>query len=637
MEKNLKVYEGDEPFIFISYARKDKAEVLPVIRGFRKRGYRVWFDRGIHGGTNWLDVLDEKVDRCAVFVLFVSRQYVDSDMCKAEVSLAKELKKTIIPIYLEDVELDGALRLALAGIQALRPHRRQNEQDLWEFVEMSENLASCKDGRAVVLPSDDGDNVSLSSRRILDMQTSQMGKRLSRILESLSSLLKKLIDLVMWMPAVLVLLLLIITFAGKFSPSDDTPPAQGQPPATENQIQTTAPAETQAAVSTETTAPVSTAPTTLSGNVLMEVPSPAENENLQNTPAFGTSITRAQVGSIWFGDIEDGIPANAEEEVDISKNQDGSVLAWTVKDGDLYQLHIAGKGGVDAPVNSANLFRDMVNLTQIYFFDAFFTANAESMLAMFYNCENLIRVDVSGFNTAKVKDFGWMFGNCYSLDKLDVSNFDTSSATKMTYMFANCKDLWELDLRNFHTENVTDMHGVFRGCEKLIALNIESFDTAKVKNMSQMFYNCGDLVELDLSHFDTANVTDMGSMFRGCEKLLELDISSFDTALVTNMRSMFSGCSKLSALDVSGFDTRNVTDMSYMFKGCRNLEQLDLRNFKTFNVTDMSYMFYGDMQLTDLDFSGFNTNKVTKYEGFMVENQKINGIPWQGLFADAAQ
>ena len=637
MEKNLKVYEGDKPFIFISYAHEDKEEVAPVIRGLQQRGYRVWYDHGIHGGTNWIDALGEKVDLCSVFILFISQYYMTSPMCKTELSLAKEQNKTIIPIYLEKVQLDAGMRLALAGIQALMPDWKRNERALWQFIEMSENLASCKDGRAVVLPSDDGDNVSLSSRRILGMQTSQMGERLSRILESLSSLLKKLIDLVMWMPAVLVLLLLIITFAGKFSPSDDTPPAQGQPPATENQIQTTAPAETQAAVSTETTAPVSTAPTTLSGNVLMEVPSPAENENLQNTPAFGTSITRAQVGSIWFGDIEDGIPANAEEEVDISKNQDGSVLAWTVKDGDLYQLHIAGKGGVDAPVNSANLFRDMVNLTQIYFFDAFFTANAESMKAMFYNCENLIRVDVSGFNTAKVKNFGWMFAGCRSLDKLDVSNFNTSSATKMTYMFANCKDLWELDLRNFHTENVIDMHGVFRGCEKLIALNIESFDTAKVKDLSQMFYQCGDLVELDLSHFDTSNVTNMSHMFHRCEKLLELDVSSFDTALVTDMSSMFSGCSKLSALDVSDFDTRNVTDMGYMFNGCRNLEQLDLRNFKTFNVTDMSYMFYGDQQLTDLDFSGFNTNKVTKYEGFMVENQKINGIPWQGLFADAAQ
>lgn len=647
MEKNLKVYEGDKPFIFISYAHEDKEEVAPVIRGLQQRGYRVWYDHGIHGGKNWIDALGEKVDLCSVFILFISQYYMTSPMCKTELSLAKEQNKTIIPIYLEKVQLDAGMRLALAGIQALMPDWKRNERALWQFIEMSENLASCKDGRAVVLSSDDGDNVPLSSRRILGMQTSQMGERLFRILEKGYSLLKKLIDLVMWMPAVLVVLLLIITLAGKFSPSDDTSTGQSQPPATENQVQTTAPAEnraettvpeeTQAAVSTETTAPVSTAPTTLSGNVLMEVPSPAENENLQNTPAFGTSITRAQVGSIWFMDIEGYNLANADEAVDISQNQDGSVLAWTVKDGDLYQLHIAGKGGVDAPVNSANLFRDMVNLTQIYFDDAFFTANAESMKAMFYNCENLIRVDVSGFNTAKVKNFGWMFADCRSLDKLDVSNFDTSSATKMTYMFANCKDLWELDLHNFCTENVNDMRGVFRGCEKLIALNIESFDTAKVKNMSQMFYQCGDLVELDLSHFDTANVTDMSHMFHGCEKLLELDVSSFDTALVTDMSSMFSGCSKLSVLDVSGFDTRNVTDMSYMFSNCRNLEHLELSSFKTYNVTDMSYMFYNNARLTNLDFSGFNTNKVTKFENFMLENQKVNGFPWQGLFADASQ
>ena len=36
-------YEGQEPYIFISYAHKDSNTVLPIIQGLQERGFRVWY------------------------------------------------------------------------------------------------------------------------------------------------------------------------------------------------------------------------------------------------------------------------------------------------------------------------------------------------------------------------------------------------------------------------------------------------------------------------------------------------------------------------------------------------------------------------------------------------------------------
>lgn len=600
MGRTVTAYEGNQPYIFVSYSHKDEDKVLPIIRKLQRRGYRIWFDRGIHGAEKWRRKIAIKVNRCSAFLMMVSKNYDDSEWCQKEFNYAQDIKRSIVAIFLEDEELSPELQFALAGPQHLMPDKTNNEKEFWNFIDFCDALACCKEEH---VPETKGFSIQ----------------------EFLLSLWP---EKALCQKACIAGIMLILAVLALWR----TPAKEPEVP-----VQTATPTETQATVPSETAAPVTTAPQTLSGNVLMEVPSPAESENLQDAPAFNTGITRKEVGSIWFTDLGDGTLANAEEAVDVSQNQDGSVLAWTVKDGDLYQLHIAGKGGVDAPVNSANLFRDMVNVTQIYFFDAFFTGNAESMMAMFYNCENLFRVDVSGFNTAKVKDFGWMFANCQSLDELDVSSFDTSRATRMACMFYDCKNVWQLDLRNFCTENVTNMKGMFCQCENLLSVNLESFDTANVKNMYAMFSHCRALTQLDVSGFDTANVTDMSHMFQGCESLLTLDVSGFDTSKVADMGSMFEHCEKLRELDVSGFDTRHVTDMSYMFNGCSNLEELDLSSFKTFNVTDMSYMFYNDIRLENLDFSGFNTDKVTNFERFMLENQKINGIPWQGLFANSSK
>ena len=47
-----------------------------------------------------------------------------------------------------------------------------------------------------------------------------------------------------------------------------------------------------------------------------------------------------------------------------------------------------------------------------------------------------------------------MFADCNSLISINLSNFNTQNVTNMSNMFYKCKSLTSLDLSNFNTQNV---------------------------------------------------------------------------------------------------------------------------------------------------------------------------------------
>ena len=106
---------------------------------------------------------------------------------------------------------------------------------------------------------------------------------------------------------------------------------------------------------------------------------------------------------------------------------------------------------------------------------------------MFCKCDQLIRLDLSGFDTSKVTDMRSMFTWCANLTELDVSGFDTSKVTDMESMFMSCSKLAELNVSNFNTENVTNMANMFGCSRNLKKLNVSSFNTKNVVYMNEIF------------------------------------------------------------------------------------------------------------------------------------------------------
>ena len=129
------------------------------------------------------------------------------------------------------------------------------------------------------------------------------------------------------------------------------------------------------------------------------------------------------------------------------------------------------------------------------------------MNSMFYSCENLTTLDVSGFNTSNVTDMHYMFCFCKKLTTLDVSGFNTSNVTDMSNMFRACSSLTSLDVSGWNTSNVTNMSKMIWGLDNITSLDVSKWDVSKVTNMDYMFSSCISLESLDLSRWNVSKVT----------------------------------------------------------------------------------------------------------------------------------
>ena len=231
---------------------------------------------------------------------------------------------------------------------------------------------------------------------------------------------------------------------------------------------------------------------------------------------------------------------------------------------------------------------------------------------MFYNCSNIISIDLSFFDSSKVIDTDHMFSRCNNLLYVNLSNFETNKVKNMNYMFSHCSNLINIDLSSFNTENVSNISYMFYNCCNLSDLDLSNFNTKNIIDMSFTFYNCKNLENINISNFNTKNVIDMSYMFSRCKKLKKINLINFNTEKVSNMSHMFSHCNSLINIDLSMFDTENVIDISSMFAFCHNLVNIDLSNFDTKNIKYMNDMFLNCYSLIDVNFPLFNIKNIRK-------------------------
>ena len=182
----------------------------------------------------------------------------------------------------------------------------------------------------------------------------------------------------------------------------------------------------------------------------------------------------------------------------------------------------------------------------------------DNCINLFFNLKNIIKIDLSKFDTSKVTSMGGMFRFCSSLTSIILNNINTSSVISMENMFNECKSLTSLDLSGFNTSSVTTMKDMFFNCINLREVNVKNFITSSVNNMKDMFYECQSLTTLDLSNFDTSLVTDMSNMFQNCNKLISLNLNNFNTSNVQIMSVMLYNCTSLISLNLNSFETSNL-------------------------------------------------------------------------------
>lgn len=175
-------------------------------------------------------------------------------------------------------------------------------------------------------------------------------------------------------------------------------------------------------------------------------------------------------------------------------------------------------------------------------------------------------------NTEGVTSMSGMFKDC-KVKHLDLSSLRTHNVTDFSDMFCSCNDLIDLNVDGFDTSKAKDFHGMFQGCIKLTQLNVKHFKVDNVLHMSCLFSRCLRLKVINLGSWDFSQVSDANEMFVYCEKLEKI-IANFNFKMIKEMAFMFCYCTKLSKVDLSHSDLSHVFDFGYTFFKCEGLKEI---------------------------------------------------------------
>ncbi len=95
-----KAYLGNDPYIFISYAHRNKDVVYPFIEALQEY-YNVWFDDGIRYGREWEKEICSRIKNCTVFVYMITEESLASENCKDEIYMARDLGKSFLNVLVK--------------------------------------------------------------------------------------------------------------------------------------------------------------------------------------------------------------------------------------------------------------------------------------------------------------------------------------------------------------------------------------------------------------------------------------------------------------------------------------------------------------------------------------------------------
>ncbi len=91
-----------EPYVFISYASRNRERVLQLTQVLDRIGVRYWLDReGIEGGASYGTIIADAIRNSAAMLLMCSEVALVSRNVKQEIQLAWKHERPYIPLLLE--------------------------------------------------------------------------------------------------------------------------------------------------------------------------------------------------------------------------------------------------------------------------------------------------------------------------------------------------------------------------------------------------------------------------------------------------------------------------------------------------------------------------------------------------------
>ncbi len=134
---SVKPYQGDQPFIFVSYCHKDRPFVFPILESLARHGFRLWYDEGITPGSEWNEVIADHMNRSDMCLAFISAHAVASHNCRREINFALLKNKPLVSVFIEETVLTPGMEMQLSANQCIFSY---TYPDLSEFIHILKSV-----------------------------------------------------------------------------------------------------------------------------------------------------------------------------------------------------------------------------------------------------------------------------------------------------------------------------------------------------------------------------------------------------------------------------------------------------------------------------------------------------------------
>lgn len=306
------------------------------------------------------------------------------------------------------------------------------------------------------------------------------------------------------------------------------------------------------------------------------------------------------------------------------------------------------------------------------------TKVGKSFSAIFMGCQNLIKSDISHFDTKNLVNIDALYLQCSNLteiigiEDLDVSNFTTLNSTFQSTAITH------LNLSKWNTSNITTISYLFN-ITTLKYINISNWNLAKcspgsdntifgftngctiiadnlvTKNIGFLFGSCsgdihlslrnanlgevplntllqtGTFSSLDITNLKSTSTTSLWQIFKYVKKLIGFETANFGDIIKTDQIFMTNNLIKSIELDFSNHNILSGTFGS-LFYGCTNLEYINIKNIKTANEqTALNSFFDGitsgctnlkNLCIENVDFSNTNNCK----SSYMINSYNLDEV-----------
>lgn len=167
---DIKPYDGDKDYLFISYASVDFERIKPLLIKLHQEGYRLWYDAGVHVGEEWPEVIASHLYNASGCICFISENFVNSHNCRKELNFSFMKKVPLVALDIEEVNKPLGMQMQLSTIEYIEGYKLTLNECYEKIIEAS-FMYDCKKEEKIFLV-----RISTNEKFELDTNESTFGR-----------------------------------------------------------------------------------------------------------------------------------------------------------------------------------------------------------------------------------------------------------------------------------------------------------------------------------------------------------------------------------------------------------------------------------------------------------------------------